>query len=208
MTNSKFQNTYRIPSARYRQHAYDGGMYFVTICTENREHFFGTIDDNSTVVLSKIGKFVTEQILKTKDLRKDIDAEIPVYTIMPNHIHMIVCIDGIASTVHLPRRDALNASQLNTSQNQSDASIASLLNVPHQEDDKPINKFGPQRQNLASIIRGIKSSVTRFAHDNNIPFAWQSRFHDRVIRDYNELNRIVDYIENNPFNWKKDKYYQ
>ena len=39
----KFQNRFRIPSARANWHDYNGGVYFVTICTKNREHYFGEI---------------------------------------------------------------------------------------------------------------------------------------------------------------------
>lgn len=39
----KFQNKYCIPSARANWHNYNGGVYFVTICTKNREHYFGEI---------------------------------------------------------------------------------------------------------------------------------------------------------------------
>ncbi len=39
----KFQNKYRIPSARANWHDYNGGIYFITICTKNREHYFGEI---------------------------------------------------------------------------------------------------------------------------------------------------------------------
>ena len=39
----KFQNRFRIPSARANWHDYNGGIYFVTICTKNREHYFGEI---------------------------------------------------------------------------------------------------------------------------------------------------------------------
>lgn len=41
--NKKFQNRYRIPSARAAWHDYNGGLYFVTVCTKNRKHFFGEI---------------------------------------------------------------------------------------------------------------------------------------------------------------------
>jgi hypothetical protein len=37
-----------------------------------------------------------------------------------------------------------------------------------------INKFGPQRNNLGSIIRGFKSSVKSYAILNDIEFLWQS----------------------------------
>ncbi len=40
-----FQNKYRIPSTRAPWHGYDGGIYFVTVCTNGMEHFFGNIDD-------------------------------------------------------------------------------------------------------------------------------------------------------------------
>jgi hypothetical protein len=46
--------------------------------------------------------------------------------------------------------------------------------------------------------------VTQFAHQNNIPFAWQARYHDHVIRDAAEHQRIQQYILTNPQNWEKD----
>ena len=40
----KFGGKYRIPSARAKWWNYtNDGVYFVTICTQNREHFFGEI---------------------------------------------------------------------------------------------------------------------------------------------------------------------
>lgn len=63
------------------------------------------------------------------------------------------------------------------------------------------NNFGPQSQNLASIIRGLKVGVTKYARCNNIEFAWQSRYHDHIVRNQAELNRISNYITNNVINW-------
>lgn len=62
--------------------------------------------------------------------------------------------------------------------------------------DKPVetqnlaslrNKFGAQSQNLASIVRGFKIGVTKYARCHNISFMLQPRFYDRVIRDEEEL---------------------
>jgi len=40
----KFQNKYRIPSARLQTWNYgNSGAYFITICTKNRIHYFGEI---------------------------------------------------------------------------------------------------------------------------------------------------------------------
>jgi len=36
---------------------------------------------------------------------------------------------------------------------------------------------------------------------------WQTRFHDHVIRDYEECRRIAAYIDMNIANWNEDRYY-
>jgi putative transposase len=69
------------------------------------------------------------------------------------------------------------------------------------------NQFGPQAKNLASVIRGFKSAVTTYARKNNIPFEWQTRYHDHIISTNKEYLRIADYIIDNPENWNEDKFY-
>ena len=59
---------------------------------------------------------------------------------------------------------------------------------------------------LASIMRGFKSAVTTFARKNDLPFDWQPRFHDHIIRNEIEYNRISNYIINNPSKWNEDKF--
>lgn len=85
----KFKNKYRIPSARAKWHSYDGGLYFITICTKNKQHYFGSIK-NSEMHLSKIGQYVNESIEAVTDHYPF--AEIPLFVIMPNHLHLIVSI--------------------------------------------------------------------------------------------------------------------
>ena len=68
---------------------------------------------------------------------------------------------------------------------------------------KPVGgAFGPQRKNLASVVRGFKSAVTTYSRKNNINFGWQERFYDRIIRDDQEFTRIARYIETNPADWQ------
>ncbi len=64
-----------------------------------------------------------------------------------------------------------------------------------------------QKNRLSFAIGNFKAAVTKFANENEIPFAWQSRFHDHIIRDHSEMNRIATYIENNVANWEKDEFY-
>ena len=55
---------------------------------------------------------------------------------------------------------------------------------------------------LSHIIGQFKSAVIRETRRQGITFAWQTRFHDHIIRNNDEFERIALYIKNNPANWK------
>jgi REP element-mobilizing transposase RayT len=193
----KFQNKYRIPSTRLQGYDYGShGLYFVTICTKNRECYFGNIvethhcasNDNtiSTVETgncpSDINPVETHNCASLRpttigqiaiDYWNEIPKHYPFveldeFVVMPNHIHGIL-----------------------------------FFNRPDKKDWTP-NQFGVQSQNLGSLIRAFKSTTKRYANQNNIEFEWQSRYHDRIIRNEKELNAIRQYIIDNPLNWAKD----
>lgn len=194
----KYKNKYRIASARAQWWNYGwNAAYFITICTKNREHFFGEIttgENASTCVsLSEIGKIVASEWLKTFEMRPDMNLWMGEYIIMPNHFHAIIGI-GI-NDFNTNRRDAMHDGR--------DAMhCVSTDKIP-----SPKNHFGPQSKNLASIVRGFKIGVTTNARKIYADFAWQPRFHDHIIRNHAEYQRISNYIKNNPDNWKEDKFY-
>lgn len=68
-----------------------------------------------------------------------------------------------------------------------------FFNKPNKTDWQT-NQFGPQSQNLGAVIQAYKSSVKRYANQNNIEFGWQSGFHDHIIRNSQALNNIAQYI--------------
>ena len=186
MENEKFQNRYRIPSARASWHAYDGGAYFVTICTAHRKHYCGEIS-NGEMHLTEIGQLV-EKNLQTVSEHYHY-AEIPLYVIMPNHLHAIVIIDEnkITSIRRHCRDAARHVSTIGETEKMQEIAIQSGW--------------------LSVCIGGIKSAITKYAHQNNIDFEWQARFHDHIVRDINEMNRIACYIENNVSHWVSDIFY-
>jgi REP element-mobilizing transposase RayT len=190
MTEEKFRNKYRIPSARAAWHNYSGGMYFVTICTQNREHFFGEIvyDENKEAKMNytELGKIAIE-CWKSIPLHFP-HTEAPLWVVMPNHIHGIIII-------HKLQNDTPVAVE---TQNIETQNIASLQT-------NGSNHFGPQSKNLASVVRGFKIGVTKYAREKGIYFAWQPRYHDHIVRDFDEMNRIADYIETNPARWAIDQ---
>lgn len=68
--------------------------------------------------------------------------------------------------------------------------------------------------NTSFEIIGAFKSITTNGYINCVkqnnwpPFRkrlWQLRYHDRIIRDEDELNRIRKYIIENPLNWAEDE---
>ena len=188
MCEEIFQNKYRISSARADWHDYNGGMYFVTICTKGKEHYFGEIFGEK-MHLTVIGRYAQECIRQISQHHPY--AEIPLWVIMPNHIHAVVIIDG-KKTPHNKRIiDRLPGKNVETF---------------HETSLQKSTRKATQMQSwLSVVIRQYKQSVTRFANRNNISFAWQARFYDRIIRNTDEMNNIAKYIEENVAKWAYDE---
>ncbi len=170
-------------SARWRVWDYSSrAPYFVTICTDGRTPYFGSIA-NGTMRLTELGARARIGWMSVHDHFPFVIPD--AFVVMPDHIHGILWICG----------NGTDTSPLILGTRH----FASQRNEPTW---KP-NRFGPQSRNLASIIRGYKIGVKSYATKHDIPFAWQSRYHDRVIRDAGEYRRIRTYIERNVERWKQ-----
>jgi len=75
---------------RAKFHDYSGGIYFVTICTYNKFHFFGEIYDGK-MHLSDLGMFAHNSLQELPSHYSYV--EVPLFVVMPNHIHAIIAID-------------------------------------------------------------------------------------------------------------------
>ena len=197
MDDEKFRNQYRIPSARATWHEYNCGTYFVTLCTQNREQYLGKIvyDQNNEAQMdyTEMGRYANEQIQNVTNHYPY--AEIPLWVVMPNHVHCLVIIRNNESA-------------------QFDVETVCTPSLPQQKTrwkndtvNETMQNISQKRGLLSTTIGGLKRAITRYANENGICFQWQTRFHDHIVRDWDELNRIADYIEHNPARWMQDKFY-
>jgi len=206
----KYQNKYRIPSARLQTWYYGwNAAYFVTICTQNREHYFGEITSGNKMEFLPVG--IIADILWHEIKNHTQNIELDAFIVMPNHIHGIIILNGDDNTGIAGINGAPNAVS-----NDGVDDGANVVETRHalslQPQPQPQKTIGQQRfQNqgkntLSSIIGSYKSAVTK--HANRLEFAngWQSRFYDHVIRDEKSFQRIRQYIINNPQNWDTDKF--
>jgi len=65
----------------------------------------------------------------------------------------------------------------------------------------------PKRLPISRIIGAFKTTSSKLIHQhqNNFYFDWQRSFHDRVIRENDDLESIRYYIRQNPARWVKDR---
>jgi REP element-mobilizing transposase RayT len=240
----KYKNKYRIPSARLRYWDYGANAaYFITICTKNKQIFFGSVSDNA-MQLSKIGKIAEQCWQEIPDHFPFV--ELDAFVVMPNHVHGIIIINKPGDRLNVEtqnlasgKRDVGNNVETqnlasgkrdvgNNAETQNLASgkrdvgnNAETQNLASDKRDvgnnletqnlaslqqQPRNKFGPQSQNLASIVRGNKTGVTKNARLINADFSWQERYYDHIIRNKKSWLKIAEYIRNNPLNWREDRY--
>lgn len=188
---SKFRGKYRLKSNRWENWDYKNpGAYFVTICTKDRNHFFGEIEEG-TMALTEIGAIAESEWKKTPEMRKDMNLTLGEFVIMPDHMHGIIIIGN--NEFNTPEK---------TSNPGRDAMHRVSTGVGNENDSQ--KRFGPQRKNLASIMRGYKSAVTIRSRKINPEFCWQSNYHDWVIRNYRDYEYIADYIFDNVRRWELD----
>ena len=124
------------------------------------------------------------------------------WVVMPNHFHALI---GLKPK---PDTDASHASAeyMPRSEPVLDRCDLSIQNKALNRNYK--NSFGPQRDNIASFIRGFKEACTRQIRKSVIPdFNWHTGYYDHIVRNQETLDRIEKYIYENPLKWNKDRFY-
>jgi putative transposase len=167
----------RIIRAPWWNYAWDAA-YFITICTANRRWYFGRIKE-SRMHLSKPGvvaKRCWDEITNHAG-----NVTLGEFVVMPNHVHGILILKG----------------------NRAFARDSPVRTADWQLHPRYRN---PGKNNVSSIIGSYKSAVSKHAHLMRYEFGWQSRFHDHIIRNEEEHQRIATYIINNPRKWPADRF--
>jgi len=195
--SDKFQDKYRIPSARADWWDYGwNAAYFVTICTAHREHYFGEIVVETGQC--PVSTNPANPIMQLSEIEKLAEffwwsipehfpfAKLDAFVVIPNHIHGILVIDKLDD-------------ETNPTQNPNFTS--------EQKTPGELRFRNQGKHSLSSIIGSYKSIITKHAHRIHADFEWQDRFYDHIIRDEEEFSKIANYIENNVVNWQDDQFY-
>ncbi len=158
------------------------GLYYVTLVTHNRECFF---DDP---VLRRMIEHYWCEIPRHFE-----NAVLDESVIMPNHLHGIIVIGEKQGEAFLARTESGGA-----------VSIASddLLENVEKRNASPL-----PCGSLGAIVGNFKSVTARRINEiRKTPGAlvWQRNYYEHIVRNEEELERIRNYIINNPTNWNTD----
>lgn len=184
--NHKHQNHRR--SIRLKGYDYSlAGLYFITICTQNRRCLFGKIDHDE-MILNEAGRMVWDEWEKLPQRFPHV--ELQAFIVMPNHFHGVLEIVG-ATLVVAPNEKGQPQGIAPTDQGIAPTSKKTI------GDMMDAFKF----ITTVEYIRGVKThNWPRF--DGKL---WQRNYYEHIIRNQHAYENISQYIINNPANWQADR---
>lgn len=213
---SKFQNNKNRKSQRLANYDYSqNGLYFITICTKDRQELFGKIDPpagGGKMILNERGKTVRNNLTNIPKYFENIFLD--EFVIMPNHIHAIIEINQIVGVRFIePRGNPITTGFDTLGFNELGFNASGFI-APGFDESNPYG--GKEIKNnpmiideitLGKIVRYFKAKTTNEIRKqfNPIAFAWQRNYYDHIIHNDNSLNKIREYIIKNPVMWERDR---
>ena len=194
-TRKHHRQSTRLPGYDYSHN----GLYFVTICSWRRECVFGEIV-NGEMRLNELGEIVLETWHELPYRFPDIQFD--QFVVMPNHVHGIIHIVG-APLVGAPNQ------------------TTNLSNKPKHQNtignqnrgNKNLNWAGTRPAPTLGRVVGVFKSISAVQYikykrlNGSLSFhpLWQRNYHDHIIRNERSLNKIREYIVQNPPQWDLDR---
>jgi len=151
------------------------GAYFVTICTKDRELYFEKYRG-----LQEIVRQQWEELPQRFP-----DLTLNEFIIMPNHIHGIIIFGADRSGKNV-------GATLAVAQNNGAGA-------------RPAPTVGEIVGTFKSLCIHDWLTYIKEKKIDAVGKFWQRNYYEHVIRNEDELNRIREYIQNNPFKWHLDK---
>ena len=156
------------------------GLYFITVCIQNRECLLGEIL-NGEMILNEYGEII--QKVWNELPRHYMNIQLGEFIVMPNHIHGIIVITD----------------------NGGNGDVGAGLKPAPTAATTTMKKHG-----LPEIVRALKTfSAKQINKIRNIAGekVWQRNYYEHIIRNADAHHKIAAYILDNPAKWLNDKFY-
>jgi putative transposase len=172
-------------SIRLRGHNYSGGgTYFVTVCVQDKQCVLGRVVD-SRMILSECGQVVQHvwDMLPRRFPTLVLDA----LQLMPNHLHAILVIPGTGLEPSL-----------------AVATGAAVIELGPQAAGRESRSRNPSMGEVVGSFKSISTIAVNRLEARTGRRLLQENFFEHIIRSVDELEKIRDYIRQNPARWHED----
>jgi putative transposase len=178
------------------------GLYFLTVCLNDRQNLFGIIKDGR-ISLYDAGHMIKRWWEELE--KKYINIQLDEFCIMPNHFHGIIQIVTHNEKFEFVGANLCVRPAIGQTHRSEDGQT-------HRSEDGQTHRSAPT---VGDMVRWFKTMTTNeyianVKNNNWRPFVkrfWQRNYYEHIIRDESDLSRIREYITNNPLKWETDKYY-
>ena len=186
-------NIHHRKSIRLKEYNYSqAGLYFITICCQNRICRFGNVVDGE-MMLNEFGIVAYNEWVKLSERFSNF--ELDVFQIMPNHMHGIILLNDISvgAGVNPAQNDLYTQNDGKTNDNnRTTARVAPTVS----------NIVGAYKSLVANGCLDIFKS-----QNETMGKLWQRNYYEHIIRNEKSYQTITEYIINNPAKWADDKFY-
>lgn len=217
--NSHHRRSIRLKGYDYSQ----AGLYFITICCQDRAHLFGE-NINGQIKLNAFGQIAHQEWMATEKIRNNI--ALHEIIVMPNHIHGIIeilfekgasknkekeigkfrspsqtigaIIRGYKIATIKKIKDRINnyTGELDSrNKEREDSSTGELQFAPTQTQ----TQFASTQTQFDPTTKKIIQLNFKI---------WQRNYYEHIIRNELAYQRISEYIINNPKKWEEDKFHK
>ncbi|MCQ2321310.1 MAG: hypothetical protein MJZ91_08290 [Bacteroidales bacterium] len=228
-------NIHHRRSIRLKGYDYaSAGLYFVTICVQNREMMFGEIN-NGNMILNDAGRMVERWYYETENKFPDIVCLEMV--VMPNHFHCIwqnTSSAAVAVPVGADLCVRPSSADLCVRPSSADLCVRPLIDDEHTLNEHTLGEHTLGEHTLgehtlgehtlgehvgsplARVVQWFKTMSTN-EYIRGVkqlgwpPFdrrLWQRNYYEHIIRNQLAYNNIANYINNNPVRWDEDKFHK
>jgi len=190
-------NIHKRQSVRLKDYDYSQlGLYFVTICCQDKTCFFGLIE-NHEMKLNDEGKMIQKWYYELENKFPDIKCHEMI--VMPNHIHFII--ENVGADL---RVRPINKNELNVGADLRVRPLPNSDNILGEHIGSPLHQVVQWFKTMTTneYIRGVKNNGWK-------PFngkLWQRSYYEHIIRNSESFHNISEYIKNNPIKWEEDNY--
>jgi putative transposase len=165
------------------------GFYFVTSCVHEMQCCLGSVQ-HGEMILNEFGMIAERQWVWLAERYPYV--VVHDFVVMPNHVHGILEIDGNYE------------GNLNDDFGEKVARVGTARELS-------VHKGNPSQKikSVSGLIGAFKTTSSKKIHQAGFEsFAWQRSFHDHIIRNEAEYERISTYIKANPQKWHEDRFHK